>query len=168
VVIRFHAHAAERMAERGATSEEVSATVAQGEQFAARFGRTGFRRNFPFEGEWRGRGYRTTQIEAYAIEASGWLAITVIVRYFSGSYWMRLTYDPRYNIAYLRLRNKGADVETIRLSNQLNVDIAPDGSVYGIELLNANEQLSGEDNGTLVVVNEASLDRSEITLQIKP
>ena len=81
---------------------------------------------------------------------------------------MRLTYDPRYNIAYLRLRDKAADVETIRLSDQINVDIAPDGKVYGIELLNANEQLSGEDNGTLVVVNEASMDRHEILLRTKP
>jgi len=77
---------------------------------------------------------------------------------------MRLTYDPRYNIAYLRLRDKAGDVETIRLSDQLNVDIAPDGKVYGIELLNANEQLMGEDNGSLIVINEASMDRSEIAL----
>ncbi len=81
---------------------------------------------------------------------------------------MKLTYDPRYNIAYIRLRDKTGDVETIRLSDQLHVDIAPDGSVYGIELLNANEQLSGEDNGNLVVVNEASMDRNEIKLRMKP
>jgi uncharacterized protein YuzE len=43
------------------------------------------------------------------------------------------------NIAYLRLREAaGAQVETIRLSDEVNVDLAPDGSVYGIELLNAN------------------------------
>jgi len=77
---------------------------------------------------------------------------------------MKLTYDPRYNIAYIRLRDKATDVETVRLSDQLCVDIAPDGKVYGIELLNANEQLLGEDNGALVVVNEASMDRTEIPL----
>jgi uncharacterized protein YuzE len=77
---------------------------------------------------------------------------------------MKLTYDPRYNIAYLRLRDKATDVETVRLSDQLCVDIAPDGKVYGIELLNANEQLLAEDNGALVVVNEASMDRTEIPL----
>jgi uncharacterized protein YuzE len=77
---------------------------------------------------------------------------------------MKLTYDPRYNIAYLRLRDKAIDVETVRLSDQLCVDIAPDGKVYGIELLNANEQLLAEDNGALVVVNEASMDRTEIPL----
>ena len=77
---------------------------------------------------------------------------------------MKLTYDPRYNIAYLRLHEKTAQVETIRISDELNVDIAPDGIVYGIELLNANEQLRAADNGTLVVVNEAFGDRREIPL----
>jgi uncharacterized protein YuzE len=77
---------------------------------------------------------------------------------------MKLTYDPRSNIAYLRLHEKTAQVETIRVSDELNIDIAPDGTVYGIELLNANEQLGTEDQGKLVVINEALGDRQEIPL----
>jgi len=77
---------------------------------------------------------------------------------------MKLTYDPRYNIAYLRLHEKTGQVETISVSDQLNVDIAPDGTVYGIELLNADEQLRGEDNGNLVLINEAKGGRQEIPL----
>lgn len=77
---------------------------------------------------------------------------------------MKLTYDPRYNIAYLRLHEKKQEVETIRVSSELNVDIAPDGTVYGIELLNANEQLRAEDQGKLVVVNEERGDSKEIPL----
>ena len=77
---------------------------------------------------------------------------------------MQLTYDPRSNIAYLRLREKTTDVETIRISDALNVDIAPDGTVYGIELLNANEQLQAGDDGTLVVINEAVGGRQQIPL----
>jgi uncharacterized protein YuzE len=65
---------------------------------------------------------------------------------------MKLTYDRDRNIAYLRLRPKGAQVETIRVSDELNVDIAPDGSIYGIELLNANEQLRAADGDRLVLV----------------
>lgn len=38
---------------------------------------------------------------------------------------MKLTYDPRGNIAYLNLQEKDADVETIRVSDELNVDLAP-------------------------------------------
>ena len=60
---------------------------------------------------------------------------------------MKLSYDPRYNIAYIRLREKTGEVETIRVSDELNVDLAPDGTVYGIELLNANEQLRAGDDG---------------------
>jgi uncharacterized protein YuzE len=64
-------------------------------------------------------------------------------------------YDPRFNVAYQRLREKTAEVETIRISDALNVNVAPDGTVYGIELLDVNEQLQASDDGTLVVINEA-------------
>ena len=77
---------------------------------------------------------------------------------------MKLTYDPRYNIAYIRLHAKTGEVETIKISDELNIDIAPDGTVYGIELLNANEQLRKEDAGRVVVVNDATGKRSEVPL----
>lgn len=69
---------------------------------------------------------------------------------------MKLTYDPKHNVAYLRLHEPPAQVETIRVSEELNVDVAPDGTIYGIELLNANEQLRREDAGKLIVVNEST------------
>lgn len=57
-------------------------TLREGERFPAKFGRTGFRRNFVFRGERLGRRYATKQVEAYAVEEDGWLVITVIVKYF--------------------------------------------------------------------------------------
>ena len=78
---------------------------------------------------------------------------------------MKLTYDPRQNIAYLRLHEKTEEVETLRISDELNVDMSPDGTVYGIELLNANEQLRAEDHGKLVVINEALGKRAEIPFE---
>lgn len=77
---------------------------------------------------------------------------------------MRLTYDPRHNIAYIRFQEKRAEVEAIRISDELIVDMAPDGTVYGIELLNANEQLRHEDMGGLVVINEATGERAVLPL----
>src|SRR3989304_5525671 len=77
---------------------------------------------------------------------------------------MELSYDPRYNIAYIRFRGKTEEVETIRVSEEMNVDLAPDGTIYGIELLNANEQLRGQDTGKLLVINEATGDRKEVPL----
>jgi hypothetical protein len=83
MAVRFHPHARERMGERGATEDEVIATVEQGERFQAKFGRTGFRRNFPFDSEWRGKHCGTKQVEAYAVqEGPDWLVITIITRYF--------------------------------------------------------------------------------------
>lgn len=81
--VEFHPHARERMAERGATEAEVIAAVREGKRFSAKFGRTGFRRNFPFAGEWYGRHYATKQVEAYAVKEGGdWLVITVVAKYF--------------------------------------------------------------------------------------
>ena len=81
--VELHAHARERLVERGATEAEVVETVRQGERFAANFGRTGFRRNFRFDAQWRGRHYGIKQVEAYAVREEGrWLVITAITRYF--------------------------------------------------------------------------------------
>jgi uncharacterized protein YuzE len=78
---------------------------------------------------------------------------------------MKLTFDRAQNIAYLRFRPRGAQVETIRVSDELNVDLAPDGSVYGIELLNANEQLRAADNGKLILVDGADGREVELSLE---
>jgi Domain of unknown function (DUF4258) len=81
--MKFHAHAITRMLERGASEEDVTATVREGERFGAKFGRQGFRRNFSFEGLWRGRRYHIKQVEVNAIwENDDWLVISVIVKYF--------------------------------------------------------------------------------------
>jgi len=70
-VVELHPHARERAGERGASEPEVITTVEAGERFPAKFGRTGFRRNFAFSGVWRGKRYGSKQIEAFAVEESG-------------------------------------------------------------------------------------------------
>ncbi|MCC5625426.1 DUF2283 domain-containing protein [Nostoc sp. CHAB 5715] len=80
---------------------------------------------------------------------------------------MKITYDPRYNIAYIYLQEKTAQVETIQVSEEMNVDIAPDGTIYGIELLNANQQLGADEQGKLIVVNEALGESAEIKLLLQ-
>jgi hypothetical protein len=83
MTVRLHQHAIDRLGERGVAEAEVVATVEAGASFPAKFGRTGFRRNFTFNREWRGRKYATKQVEAYAVqEGSDWLVITIIARYF--------------------------------------------------------------------------------------
>lgn len=76
---------------------------------------------------------------------------------------MHLSYDPRRNIAYLRLRPKTGELEAIRVSDEITIDLAPDGTVAGIEFLNANEQLLG-DGGRLVVSQEGHVGEDEVAL----
>ena len=78
---------------------------------------------------------------------------------------MKLTCDPRHNIACLRFQEKTAEAGAIQFSGALNVDIAPGGTVCGIELLNANGQLRG-DNGHFLVVNEAAGKTRDILVGI--
>lgn len=80
---------------------------------------------------------------------------------------MRLTYDPRFNIAYIRFRQKSKEVQSVKISDELIVDMAPDGSIYGIELLNANEQLQRDERGNLLLVNEATGEQVEVPLSIQ-
>jgi uncharacterized protein YuzE len=145
------------MEERGATGEEIK-TVEEGERFPAKFGRTGFRRNFPFGRIWRGRAYQTKQVEAYAVPEGERLAYNYRDDkvFWGGGGAMKLSYDPRYNIAYIRLREKAKEVETIRISDELNVDLSPDGKIYGIELLNAHDQLQIMEEGKVVLTDEST------------
>jgi hypothetical protein len=61
--MKLHIHALARMRERGANKDEIELTVTGGERFTAKFGRNGFRRNFVFDGLWRGWRYHMKQVE---------------------------------------------------------------------------------------------------------
>jgi uncharacterized protein YuzE len=74
---------------------------------------------------------------------------------------MKLSYDPLANIAYLRFHEKRGAVTTLKLSDSVNVDLTADGTIYGIELLDANTQL-GDDDGRLIV--ETGAWRQEVAL----
>ncbi len=75
---------------------------------------------------------------------------------------MKLSYDPKYNSAYIQLHEKTRPVTTLKISDEANIDLAPDGTVYGIELVNANAPLA-EDEGNLIVELEGK--RREIALR---
>ena len=79
---------------------------------------------------------------------------------------MHLSYDPDFNIAYIRLRPKRGKVTTVMVSDELNVDLDAQGRVYGIELLNANKQLVGEGVKKLIVENSRSGKSAELRLAV--
>lgn len=70
---------------------------------------------------------------------------------------MRLEYDSKYNVAYIRfLEDPAENLQTLNISAELNIDMTADGHLYGIELLNANEQLFRQDAGKLVIEDRNS------------
>jgi uncharacterized protein YuzE len=79
---------------------------------------------------------------------------------------MNITYDPKYNIAYIKFREKISQVETLRISDEINIDISSDGKIYGLELLNANEQLHLISNPELIWTDTSKQKSIKIPLQI--
>jgi len=79
---------------------------------------------------------------------------------------MKFNYDPRQNIAYIRFQPKSSEIESIKISDELVVDLSADGTVYGIELLNANEQLGRGEKGNFLIVNEATGQEVEVPIAV--
>lgn len=69
---------------------------------------------------------------------------------------MRLTYEPNNDVAYIRLREGSEAVETVRVSDEINIDLA----AYGIELLDANDQRKNCDDDPLVLVDDTCTERA--------
>lgn len=54
---------------------------------------------------------------------------------------MKISYDKKVDAAYIRLKNGKFEVTTQRLTEDIAIDYAPDGSVVGIEILDASKYL---------------------------
>ncbi len=77
---------------------------------------------------------------------------------------MHITYDPQHNVGYIRFCEKQMQVaRTLQITGDVNIDLTSDGAIYGIELLNANEQLRG-DMATIVIENQQTHQRQELPL----
>ena len=77
---------------------------------------------------------------------------------------MRISIDSKHNIAYIHLQDRPARVDTVELSDDLLLDVGPDGTVYGLELLNANEQLRTAGLAELEIENVESGETTRIKL----
>ena len=81
---------------------------------------------------------------------------------------MKFSYDPQHNIAYIQFQKKSSEIESLKISDELIVDLAPDGTVYGIELLNANVQIGRDDARIFLIVNEATGQEVDVPIAFYP
>jgi Domain of unknown function (DUF4258) len=83
MVIEISNHAREQMAERGASEAEVILAIEKGESKSTRKNRKLFRKNFQFNGIWRGRHYNIKQVAPIvAYKGDKLIVVTVYVFYF--------------------------------------------------------------------------------------
>jgi hypothetical protein len=84
--ILFSQHAIDQMPDRGTTRDEVAAAIKTGELASAKSKRISYRKNFPFDKEWKGRKYAIKQVMPIVIEESDRIiVVTVYVFYFGGT-----------------------------------------------------------------------------------
>lgn len=77
---------------------------------------------------------------------------------------MQVEFDIKFNIGYIKFKDKPTKVTSLKISEDLVVDMAADGSIYGIELLNLKDQLFAGQVSELVLYNENSGNKKEIAL----
>ena len=81
--IEISRHARQQMQERGVEQAEVIAAIREGQPEPARKNRTMYRKNFQFDGVWRGRRYRIKQVApVVAKESDRLVVVTVYAFYF--------------------------------------------------------------------------------------
>ncbi|MBI3599188.1 MAG: DUF2283 domain-containing protein [Nitrospinae bacterium] len=54
---------------------------------------------------------------------------------------MKIKYDPQVDAAYISFKKGPTEVTTIRLSEDIAVDLGPNEEIVGIEILDASEHL---------------------------
>lgn len=57
---------------------------------------------------------------------------------------MKISYDPKVDAAYIRLKKGKFQVTTQRITEDIALNYAPDGSVVGIEILDASKYILGD------------------------
>ena len=65
---------------------------------------------------------------------------------------MKITYDPTADAAYLYFKEGVAEVTTIRVTEDLAVDLGPNEELVGLEILSASRYLGFARDGKPVTV----------------
>ncbi len=65
---------------------------------------------------------------------------------------MKIKYDPAVDAAYIFFREGKVEVTTVRLTEDIAVDIGPGEEVYGIEILAASKHLGLQPGSPSIVL----------------
>jgi len=85
VEVEFIKHALERIAERGASIDQVKSVLEAGESVQAKTGRRAKEAIFEYNSDWLGKRYRQKKVKVVYVEEAD--KITVITVYVYFGYW---------------------------------------------------------------------------------
>ena len=71
---------------------------------------------------------------------------------------MKITYDPDVDAAYIYFKKGKGQVTTIRLSEDIAVDLGPNEEIWGIEVLSAAKHLGEAVTGRRLKVELENVD----------
>jgi uncharacterized protein YuzE len=79
---------------------------------------------------------------------------------------MIFTWDPKLSVAYMQFGDDSGQVaDSHKITDDIVIDVDSNGKVFGIELLNANEQLKKRD-GKFQFVNSLTKEQCEVLLPV--
>ena len=65
---------------------------------------------------------------------------------------MRIRYDPSVDAAYIYFKEGKAQVTTVRLTEDIAVDVGPNEEIFGIEILAASRHLGIKPDDPLITL----------------
>ena len=80
---------------------------------------------------------------------------------------MKISYDPEVDALYIRLIDGKEKCRTVRLSEEVALNIGEDERLVGIEILDAKEVL-GSGNAPVVVLEGLASSNAPLLLREKP
>jgi DNA topoisomerase VI subunit B len=80
--IRFSRHALDRLADRGATEEEVRQAVREGAREPAKLGRHLCRLNLQFDSTWQGKEYEIKQVAPVVAETPDEIIVVTVYTFY--------------------------------------------------------------------------------------
>jgi uncharacterized protein YuzE len=71
---------------------------------------------------------------------------------------MKMTYDPEVDAAYIYFKEGKGQVTTIRISEDIAIDLGPNEEIYGIEVLSATKHFGQLRRGRRLKVELENVD----------
>ena len=106
--------------------------------------------NFQYGAKWQDRFYAIKQVAPVAIEEQNEIL-------FLKEAVMRISYHREVDALYIRLLEGQCQCRTLRLSDEVSLNIGPGEELVGIEILDARDVLGKGSLPTIVLENVAAV-----------